>query len=102
MAKVVTKKVVDAPKKPAKAKAQVNIVKVAESILDKLKTLNLEPVLQSDIVWCIGSYSHDKNPVGLIDKADQALVIFRTELGKKTKGVTAKFIAEIEKAIPLK
>jgi hypothetical protein len=102
MAKVVTKKAVDTPKKTAKAKAQVNIVKVAESILDKLKALNLEPILQSDIVWCIGSYSHDQNPVGLIDKAEQALVIFKAELAKKTKGVTAKFITEIEKALPAK
>ena len=90
-----------AVKKP-KAKAASNIVKVSESILDKLKTLSLEPGLQSDIVWCLGSYGHDKNPVGLMEKSAQALVAFKAELGKKTKGITAKFISDIESALASK
>ncbi len=99
MAKVTTKKAETPAKKPAKAKASVNIVKVSETILDKLKNLSLEPSLQSDIVWCLGSYSHDHNPVGLIEKASQALVLFKAEQAKKTKGITAKFISDIELAL---
>src|SRR5579872_1349503 len=99
MAKVTIKKIEAPAKKAAKAKTTLNIVKVSESILDKLKNLNLEPGLQSDIVWCLGSYNHDKNPVGLLEKAAQALVIFKAEQAKKTKGVTAKFINDIESAL---
>ena len=99
MAKATTKKAEAPVKKKAKAKTKVNIVKVSESILDKLKTLNLEPSLQSDIVWCLGSYSHDQNPVGLLEKATQALVLFKAELAKKTTGVTAKFISDLESAL---
>jgi hypothetical protein len=50
-------------------------------------------------VWCLGSYNHDHNPVGLIEKASQALVVFKAELAKKTKGITAKFINDIESAL---
>lgn len=99
MAKVITKKAEAPAKKKPKAKPTTSIVKVSESILDKLKTLNLEPGLQSDIVWCLGSYHHDQNPVGLLEKGAQALVLFKGELAKKTKGITAKFISDIESAL---
>jgi hypothetical protein len=102
MAKATTKKTETPVKKTTKAKPALNIVKVSESILDKLKTLNLEPGLQSDIVWCLGSYSHDKNPVGLLEKSAQALAIFKAEQAKKTKGITAKFIGDIESALASK
>ncbi len=107
MAKVITKspeisgkKSVEAStKKKSSAKTSVNILKVTESILEKLKTLNLGPALQSDIVWCIGSYRHDKNPVGLYENAAKAIVLFKAELAKKTKGITTKFISDIEKSL---
>jgi hypothetical protein len=102
MAKETTKKTEPPVKKKAKAKTTLNIVKVAESILDKLKTLNLEPELQSDIVWCLGSYGHDKNPVGLLEKSAQALEVFKVEQAKKTKGITAKFISDLESALASK
>jgi len=102
MAKVTIKKA-EAPKKKAKAKTTtLNIVKVSESILDKLKNLNLEPGLQSDIVWCLGSFRHDQNPVGLLEKAEQALTLFKAEQAKKTKGITAKLISDIESVLASK
>ncbi|HCW07587.1 MAG TPA: hypothetical protein DGG95_09525, partial [Cytophagales bacterium] len=76
-------------KKPAKA-TELKIVKVSETILEKLKSLNLEPQLQSDLSWCIGSYNFDKNPSGLYTAASKALAVFNQELEKKTKGVTKK------------
>ncbi len=95
-----TAKVAEAPsKKKVKATAPVSILKVTETILEKLKTLNMEPALQSDIVWCLGSYRHDKNPAGLFKMAEKALMVFKSELAKKTKGVTAKFVGDIEKAL---
>ncbi len=99
MAKTVTKTTEAVAKKPAKPKAAVNIQKVSESVLDKLKTLNIEQGLQSDIVWCLGSYKHDRNPVGLLEKVTQALTVFKAEQAKKTKGVTAKFISDLEKVL---
>jgi hypothetical protein len=93
-----------APVKKAIAKtksipATSNIEKVAEDVLTKLKTLNLEPQLQADIEWCLGSYRHDKNPTGLFEMAEKAFGIFKNEQAKKTKGITSKLVGEVEKAL---
>ena len=95
-----------APKKAAANATKVtakpkpaDLEKVSKSILAKLKSLDLDHQLQSDIVWCLGSYSHDKNPIGLIETAERATNVFKTELARKAKGITAKFITDIEAAI---
>ena len=96
-------KTVAAKKAPAKKAAPTSSVTLIEkacaTALAKLKTLNIEPQLQADIEWCIGSYSHDKNPVGLFEMGERALEVFKAELTKKTKGITAKFVEDLEKAV---
>jgi hypothetical protein len=86
-------------KKAAAKTASVSIEKTSRDALSKLKTLNIEHQLQADIEWCIGSYHADKNPVGLFDMVNRAIVVFKSELQKKTKGVTAKLISDFEKAV---
>jgi len=76
-----------------------SIEKVAETILSKLKSLNLDLQLQSELEWCLGSYRHDGNPIGLYQMAERAIPLFKAEQAKKTKGITAKTIGEIEKAL---
>jgi hypothetical protein len=99
MAKVSAKTTEAVVKKVTKEKAPLSIVKISESILDKLQTLGLESGLQSDIVWCLGSYKHDQNPVGLVETSTKAIAVLKAELAKKTKGVTAKFISDLEKGL---
>jgi hypothetical protein len=91
-----------APAKPKPKAKTVNIEKASLDALAKLKTLNIEHQLQADIEWCIGSYHADKNPVGLFDMVNRAIAIFKSELQKKTKGVTAKLISDFEKAVSTK
>jgi hypothetical protein len=86
-----------AVKKAAPKSKAISIDKVSETILAKLKTLDIEHQLQADIEWCIGSYNYDKNPTGLKEAAVAALAVFKQELAKKTKGVTAAFVSNIEK-----
>jgi hypothetical protein len=90
-------------KKPAAKKATTpsvdKIEKACADALAKLKSLNLEPQLQSDIEWCLGSYSSDKNPIGLYEMGQRALEVFKIELSKKTKGVTAKMVTDLEKVV---
>src|SRR5687768_13312212 len=74
-----------------------NIEKVCQDALEKLKVLDIDRQLQNDIEWCLGSYRADHNPIGLYDMAERALTIFREEKSKKTKGVTAKMITDLEK-----
>ena len=85
-------------KKPAKPKADT-LLAVGETVLEKLESLNLNQRLQSEIQWCLGSYKHDKNPVGLLEKLTEALPLLKAEQAKKTKGITAKLIGDIEKAL---
>jgi hypothetical protein len=103
MAKVAAKTTTKGPRK-SKSSANAapstnNIEKVCQDALEKLKGLDIDRQLQNDIEWCLGSYRADRNPVGLYDMAERALVIFREEKSKKTKGVTAKIITDLEKAV---
>lgn len=76
-----------------------NIEKLSEDTLQKLQELGIEEQLQRDIQWCLGSYRSDNNPVGLYETVSKALTVFRNEKEKKTKGVTAKLISDLEKAV---
>jgi hypothetical protein len=96
------KKVTKEPKAKAPKKVttqSVSIEKACEVALSKLKALNIDEGLQSEIQWCLGSYQHDKNPAGLYVMAKRALAIFSVELASKSKGVTSKMVTDLEKAI---
>ena len=104
MAKASSKAVAKTDKKPvAKKKAAPNanplIAQACVDALDKLQELELDYQLQSEINWCLGSFRNDGNPVGLYIMAQRALVIFKAEFVNKRKGITAKLIKAIEKAI---
>lgn len=86
-------------KKAVATKAVVTIEKISEQILDKLKALNTDPQLQSDINWCLGSYRHDHNPAGLYATSQKALVVFAKAREKNSRAVSAKLIADIEKIL---
>jgi hypothetical protein len=105
--KAETKSTAKAPakKEASKPKAKVasyDILKASEEVLSTLKSLNIEQQLQTDMEWCLGSYHADKNPIGLFDMVSRALPIFRTELTKKTKGVTGKLITNLEQVLKAK
>ena len=110
MAKVTSKAPVKAAKAPVKADKKKSaskksespadqIVNICETALAKLDELNIEHGLQSEINWCLASFQNDNNPIGLYQMAERSLTVFQGELAKKTKGVTAKFVADIEKAL---
>lgn len=67
--------------------------------LEKLRALGIHESLQRDLEWCLGSYKADNNPVGLYEMTERALAIFKKERDKKTKGVTAKLIDNLERAL---
>lgn len=107
MAKATEKKVA-IPKAAAVKKSSIKkvastpgsaIEKACVAAMTKLKALDIEPQLQADIEWCLGSYSHDKNPIGLYEMGERALEVFKSQLEKKRKGVTAKMVADLEKAV---
>lgn len=93
------KKKTSTAKKAAKSNGKANIEKVCEDALQKLRSLGIQQQLQNDIEWCLGSYRTDGNPVGLYSMAERALAVFQEERARKTKGITAKTIADLEKAL---
>jgi hypothetical protein len=100
MAKTASKSAASAPKKTsAKPKTTDPIEKISTEALKKLQALNIEHELQNDIEWCLGSYRADHNPVGLYTMAERALGVLRAEQAKKTKGVTAKLVSDLEKVV---
>jgi len=96
-AKTAAKKAPAAPKAPKAS--SVSIEKVSLETMKKLAELGLDAQLQADIEWCLGSYKADNNPTGLFEMAEKALVVFNAEKEKKTKGITAKLISDLEKVI---
>lgn len=94
--KTATKRVA-APKTSTGASDRIE--KVCVESLKKLQELGIEQQLQSDIEWCLGSYRNDKNPSGLYEMAARTLTVLQAEKSKKTKGVTAKMITDLESAL---
>ncbi len=107
MAKAASKAPIKAVVKPGKKKEALlksipstdQIANICQATLEKLSQLDIEHQLQSEINWCLGSYRNDNNPVGLYHMAERSLPVFKAELAKKTKGVTAKLVADIEKVL---
>lgn len=85
--------------KPTAAPKAIPIESVCEKILDKLRALNLEPALQNDIAWCLGSYRHDGNPIGLYQMAARALPVLNDARVKNARSVPATLITSLQKAL---
>lgn len=88
-----------AAKASAKKAVIVDIEKISEQVLTKLQALDIEHGLQADIQWCIGSYRHDKNPVGLYQMLGRALPVLKAQREKNARSVAARLITDIEKAL---
>jgi hypothetical protein len=98
-AKTTTRTETKKPRAPRAKASTNNIEAVSEEALGKLQQLGIEDQLQRDLQWCLGSYRADRNPVGLYNNARKALTVLKNEKEKKTKGVTAKLISDLEKAV---
>jgi hypothetical protein len=88
-----------AKKKAASKSTVIPIEKACETALAKLRELNLDLQLQSEIDWCLGSFRGDNNPIGLFEMVQRSILVFKPELEKKTKGVNAKLISDLETAL---
>ena len=98
-AKSTTKTETTKSRAPRATASTNNIEKLSEETVHKLQELGTDEQLQRDIQWCQGSYGADNNPVGLYDTLRKALVVLKMEKEKKTKGVSAKLISDLEKTV---
>ncbi|MEJ7645373.1 MAG: hypothetical protein WKF87_12325 [Chryseolinea sp.] len=90
-----------APKKASSATkgTGASIEKATKDALTVLKSLGIDHQLQADIEWCLGSYDTDGNPSGLYEMAEKSIKVLAVEKERKSKGVTSKLIADLEKAL---
>ncbi|MEQ8714855.1 MAG: hypothetical protein RIC80_17680 [Cyclobacteriaceae bacterium] len=66
---------------------------------EKLETLGVEPTLQEELAWVIGSYNYDSNPVGLYEIGGKALDALKDVKKGSPRKVSKKLIDTLEKAI---
>jgi hypothetical protein len=92
-----------APKAPANSKSKSSpadvIEKASLQALKTLQSLGIEQQLQQDIEWCLGSYRHDGNPSGLYEMTKRSISVLQEAKERKAKGVTAKLLTDLEKAV---
>jgi hypothetical protein len=72
--------------------------KLVAEVIEKLGKLK-HTELASELSWCWVSYQNDQNPVGVIEKAGQALAAFKEAREKNAKAVAKKLVDDLEKAL---
>ena len=55
--------------------------------------------LQSKLEYCVGSYDHDKNPVGLYEFGEIAVKELKSFKEQNPRKVNKKIIANLEKSL---
>ena len=68
---------------------------------EKLESLGIEEKIQAELEYVLGSYSYDKNPVGLYEiggKAYKALESYKEDHPRK---VSKKLLGDMEAALKL-
>lgn len=71
---------------------------VAEAI-KKLDKLKVGDSLAAELSWCWVSYKNDNNPVGVIEKSQEALEVLKEVKTKNSKAVSKKLIEDLAKAL---
>ncbi|MFW5803890.1 MAG: hypothetical protein ACOCWG_01510 [bacterium] len=66
--------------------------------LDKLNSTEYDE-LKSKLIFVIGSYEYDKNPVGLHEYAVESYKILQSVKGKQPRKVAKKVLDDLEKSI---
>jgi len=84
---------------------QVNekLKKSCEDAIQAFQKLNSEKYndIQSKLEWCIGSYSYDKNPVGLHEFGAYTLDLLKKIKTKQPRKVNKKVIDNLQKSIEM-
>lgn len=76
-----------------------NLEKIVISTLDKLEKLKLDEKLHAELSWCLKSYEYDNNPVGLIEKSQKALQLFKAKREENSRAISKKLVEDLEKVI---
>ena len=65
--------------------------------VSKLEKLKIGDSLAAELSWCWNSYKYDQNPVGLIEKSQKAVELFKEVREKNSRAVSKKLVEDLEK-----
>ncbi len=73
--------------------------KTVPEVVQKLQKLKSGETLAAELSWCWVSFQNDQNPVGVIEKGQAALELFKEAREKNSKAVSKKLVENLEKAL---
>lgn len=73
--------------------------KAVPEVVQKLQKLKSGETLAAELSWCWVSFQNDQNPVGVIEKGQAALELFKEAREKNSKAVSKKLVENLEKAL---
>ncbi len=73
--------------------------KAVPEAVQKLQKLKSGETLAAELSWCWVSFQNDQNPVGVIEKGQAALELFKEAREKNSKAVSKKLVESLEKAL---
>ena len=73
--------------------------KTLPEVIQKLEKLKLGDSLAAELSWCWVSFKNDQNPVGVIEKSEKAIALFKEAREKNTRAVSKKLIEDFEKSL---
>ncbi|MBN7817193.1 hypothetical protein [Algoriphagus pacificus] len=73
--------------------------KTLPEVIQKLEKLKLGDSLAAELSWCWVSFKNDQNPVGVIEKSEKAIALFKEVREKNSRAVSKKLIEDFEKSL---
>lgn len=73
--------------------------KTIPDVIQKLEKLKLGESLAAELSWCWVSFKNDSNPVGVIEKSEKAIALFKEAREKNARAVSKKLIEDFEKSL---
>ncbi|MBN3584303.1 hypothetical protein JYB64_18045 [Algoriphagus aestuarii] len=73
--------------------------KTLPSVIEKLEKLKIGNSLAAELSWCWVSFKNDNNPVGVIEKSQKAISLFKEVRETNSRAVSKKLIEDLEKSL---
>ncbi|MBB6328767.1 hypothetical protein FHS59_004426 [Algoriphagus iocasae] len=73
--------------------------KTLPSVIEKLEKLKVGDSLAAELSWCWVSFKNDNNPVGVIEKSQKAISLFKEIRETNSRAVSKKLIEDLEKSL---
>ncbi|MEN2282312.1 hypothetical protein AAGF08_09250 [Algoriphagus sp. SE2] len=73
--------------------------KTIPDVIQKLEKLKLGDSLAAELSWCWVSFKNDNNPVGVIEKSQKAISLFKEIRETNSRAVSKKLIEDLEKSL---